>query len=74
MEQHDGKTMKGVIELNWKIVVGIIAAVITIVLVILVLIGVLRTETLGKTINEFCNIIIGKVLNQENVTACNIFS
>ena len=66
--------MKGVIELNWKIMIGIIAAVITIVLVILVLIGVLRTDTLGKIVNEFCNIIIGKVLNQENVTACNIFS
>ncbi len=65
--------MKGVIELNWKILVGMIAAVISIVLVLLIVFGVVRADTLGMMAKDLCNAIVGRLLNKPDVDVCDIF-
>ena len=66
-----------VIELNWKILVGIIAAVITFIIIALILTGILNAENLGKGAREICLLIVTKLkilgLGAETLNICDVF-
>lgn len=53
--------MKGVIEMNWKILVAIIVTVIGFVIVFLILMGILKPENLSKGAYEICLLMISKL-------------
>jgi len=69
--------MKGVIELNWKILIGIIAAVIIFIVAFLLLSGMLSTQKIGSFMADICALLISKLgplgipANQMNM--CRIF-
>lgn len=69
--------MKGVIELNWKILVGIIAAVITFIVILLILTGILKAENLAKGAREICLLMVTKLkilgFGAESLSICDVF-
>ena len=69
--------MKGVWNLNWKILIGIIIAVIGFIIVFAILSGMLKTENLGKGAREICILIISKLkifgLGAEKIGICDTF-
>lgn len=66
-----------VIELNWKILVGIIAAVITFIVIALILTGILNAENLGQGAREICLLMVTKLkilgLGAETLNICDVF-
>jgi hypothetical protein len=69
--------MKGVIELNWKILIGIIAAVIAFILVLMIILGVLKPGNLSGTAAEMCTLLVSKLqilgIGAQNLGICNTF-
>ena len=69
--------MKGTIELNWKILIGIIAAVIIFIVAFLLLSGMISTEKIGSFMADICALLISKLgifgLGAEKMNICRIF-
>lgn len=69
--------MKGAWELNWKILIGIIAAVILFIIVFAVLTGMLKPENLGNAGREICLLLVSKLkilgLGPEKIGVCDTF-
>ena len=68
---------KGVIELNWKILIAIIAGVIAFILVLLIVIGILKPGNLSGAAGEMCVLLISKLkilgLGAERLGVCDTF-
>ena len=69
--------MKGVIELNWKILVAIIAAVIAFIVVLLIIMGILKPDNLRGSAAEMCVLLISKLkilgLSAQQMGICDTF-
>jgi hypothetical protein len=69
--------MKGVIELNWKILVAIIVAVIGFIIVFMIITGILKPENLSKGAKEICLLMISKLkifgIGAERSGICDVF-
>jgi len=69
--------MKGVIELNWKILVGVIAATIIFIVSSLLILGILNTENMGKAAKDICALIVSKLgvfgWGAESLKLCDVF-
>jgi len=69
--------MKGVFELNWKIFIGIVAALIAFILVLLIVVGVLKPGNLSQGAGEMCVLLISKLkifgLGAERIGICDAF-
>jgi len=78
MEKHIKSKVKGVIELNWKILVGIIAAVIAFVIIFVVMTSILKGENLAKSGSEICLLIMNQLkklgLGDAAVKMCDVFT
>ena len=78
MEKNNSGKVKGVIELNWKIFVAIIAAVISFVVIFLVMTSILKGENLAKTGSEMCLLIFNQLkklgLGDATVKLCDVFT
>jgi len=53
--------MKGVIELNWKILIFIISGILLLLIVILILFGMIDTCALSAGAREGCLLLISKL-------------
>lgn len=69
--------MKGVIELNWKILIALIAAILAFVIVLLIVIGIFKPGNLSGSANEMCALLISKLsifgYGANNLGICNSF-
>ena len=69
--------MKGVIELSWKLLVAIIAAVIVFLLVLLIVVGILKPGNLSQSAAEMCILLISKLkilgLGAQQLGICDTF-
>ena len=66
-----------VLELNWKILVGIISAVVIFIVVILIIAGILKPENLGNGAREICLLMVTKLkilgFGAETLQVCDVF-
>lgn len=69
--------MKGVLELNWKILIAVITAVVLFTIVFLVAIGMLNTCTISTGGKEVCLLLISKLqifgFGAEQIQMCEVF-
>lgn len=69
--------MIGVWNLNWKILIGIIAAVVLFIIAFAILTGMLKAENLGNFGKELCLLLISKLkifgLGAEKIGICETF-
>ena len=69
--------MKGVLDLNWKILVAIIAAIIAFIVITLIVIGILKPGNLSGGAVEMCTLLISKLniygYGANNLGICNSF-
>ena len=69
--------MKGVIELNWKILIAIISAVIAFILILLIVVGILKPGNLSQGAGEMCVLLISKLkilgLGAQQLGVCDTF-
>jgi hypothetical protein len=68
--------MKGVIELNWKILVGIIAAIITIIIVSIFVFALVSGRNLAEGAVVLCKNLFGRIFGENTPLAgvCDIFT
>lgn len=70
--------VKGVIELNWKIMIGIIIAVVVFIISLLLIAGMLSGENIGRAAKEICMLIMSKIgllaWGAESMKLCEVFS
>ncbi|MFH0711002.1 MAG: hypothetical protein V1944_00320 [Candidatus Aenigmatarchaeota archaeon] len=69
--------MKGVIDLNWKILIAIISAVIAFILILLIVVGILKPGNLSGAAGEMCVLLISKLkilgLGAQQMGICDTF-
>ena len=69
--------MKGVLELNWKILIAIIAGVIAFILILLIVVGILKPGNLSQGAGEMCVLLISKLkifgLGAQRLGICDTF-
>jgi hypothetical protein len=69
--------MKGTIEINWKILIAIIAFVIIFIVAFLLLSGMLTTEKISSFMADICALLISKLgifgFGAEKMEICRIF-
>ena len=69
--------MKGVIELNWKILIAIISAIIAFILILLIVVGILKPDNLAKGAAEMCALLVSKLqilgIGAEKIGICDTF-
>ena len=70
--------MKGVIELNWKILIAIIAGIIMFILILLIVVGILKPGNLSGAAGEMCVLLVSKLsivgLGAEKLGVCDTFT
>jgi uncharacterized membrane-anchored protein len=71
------RALKGVLELNWKILLAIIVSVIAFIIIFLIVAGILRPGNLSKAAGEICLLMISKLqifgMGAEKLGICDTF-
>jgi len=57
----------GIVELNWKIIVSIIAAIIAFAIILLVILGFVTTESLSEGAANLCRFIVYNITHVESL-------